>query len=213
MGMAMTGQGRMGELTLGKLRVLSDHSLRRASESLTSLLGPPVRLTASSVTFVPIGVLATLAATADGDPMVALRIQITGEASGQMIILFPRHTVFHLLGVLLGEREERGSLSDEERSAIQEVGNILASTFLTRLGDLLQRRLIPTPPQIHLDDAPGLMQQVVAELEGEGSEVLMVQATFEDPEERIEGRFFVLPEMASLAPLLRGVGAGEGSEG
>ena len=200
----MSGHGRLGEVTLAKLRRLSDHSLRQASDSLTSLLGLPVRLTASRVALVPLTDLSSLAGEAGSGPMAGLRIHITGEASGQMVILFPRHTVFHLLRVLLGAREGRGVLSSEERSAIQEVGNILASTFLSGLGDLLRRRLLPTPPQIHLDDAPELMDRVAAELEGGGSEVLMVQATFEDPEERIEGRIFVLPEMTSLAALLRG---------
>ncbi len=206
----MSGPGGMRELTLSKLRVLSEHSLRRAGKSLTLLLGHPVRLTSSSVTFVPIGDLPRLAA--DTSPMAGLRLQITGEARGQMVILFPRRTILRMLRALLGAREEPRFLSDAEWSAVREAGNILASSFLTGLSDLLGRRLMLTPPQIHLDDIPGLMQQVTTGLEGEGSEILMVQAAFEDSEERIEGRFFVLPEMASLAPLLDGVGADEGSE-
>jgi len=44
---------------------------------------------------------------------------------------------------------------------------------------------------------------VMADLEGEGSEVLVVEALFEDPGQRIEGRFYVLPEAASLTALLQ----------
>ena len=200
----MSSHGRLGEVTLERLRRLSDHSLRKASNSMTSLLGLPVRLTTTRVALVPLADLPSLAVEADSSPMAGLRIHITGEASGQIVILFPQHTVFHLLGVLLGKREERGPLSSEEQSAIQEVGNILASAFLSGLGDLLRRRLMLTPPQIHLDDVLGLMARVATEMGGEGSEVLMVQAMFEDPEERVEGRIFVLPEMTSLAALLEG---------
>jgi hypothetical protein len=42
----------------------------------------------------------------------------------------------------------------------------------------------------------------MADLEAQGSEVLVVQALFEDPERRIEGHFFVLPEMMSLERML-----------
>jgi hypothetical protein len=40
----------------------------------------------------------------------------------------------------------------------------------------------------------------------------VVQALFEDPEQLIEGRFFVLPEMESLEAMLRPAEAGERSE-
>jgi chemotaxis protein CheY-P-specific phosphatase CheC len=52
------------------------------------------------------------------------------------------------------------------------------------------------------------MGQVAADLTEHASEILVVQALFEDPEQRIEGRFFVLPEMASLEAMLRPAEAG-----
>ena len=107
--------------------------------------------------------------------------QLLKEQAGQIIILFPLATVFRILGVLLKGQVRLLSLSETERSAVQEVGNILASAFLSGLADLLGKRLMPSPPQLHVDNFPGLIQQVMADLEGEGSEVLVVEALFEDP--------------------------------
>jgi chemotaxis protein CheC len=112
-----------------------------------------------------------------------------------------------MLLLLLGAGEEPRSLSDQERSAVQEVGNILVSSFLSGLGDLLGKRLLPSPPEIHLNDQPGLTRQVMADLAEQGSEVLVVRALFEDPEQRIEGHFFVLPEMVSLEAMLHSADA------
>ena len=204
----MVGRDEGRELTLARLRALSEHSLRRAGDSLTALLGHSVRLAVTGLAGVPATDLPGLVTAGDAGPLAGLRFQITGEASGQMVILFPLRTIHRMLRVLLGERGESASLSGEERSAVQEVGNILASAFLSGLGDLLGRRLLPTPPEIHLDDSAGLVQQVMAALQEQQTEVLVIQALFEDPEQRIEGRFFVLPEMASLEAMVRGVAAG-----
>lgn len=204
----MGGPGQIGAVELHRLRVLSDHSLRRAGESLTALLGHPVHLSLSEITAVPMDSLSALVVAADGEAMAGLRFQIRGGTGGQIIILFPLGTIFRMLRVLLGAREEPRSLSERERSAVQEVGNILVSSFLSGLGDLLGTRLMPTPPEIHLDDLPGLMRDVVAALQKEVSEVLVVKALFEDPGQRIEGQFFVLPEMASLEAALHGTGLG-----
>jgi chemotaxis protein CheC len=198
----------MRDASLVKLRILSEHSLRRAGQSLTALLGHRVRLTVSEISVVPPDALSGLVAAADGGTIAGLRFQIVGETGGQIIILFPLETILRMLRVLLGTQEMPRALSDRERSAVQEVGNILASSFLSSLGDLLGKRLMPTPPEIHLDDLTGLMRDVMAALRDQASEVLIIRALFEDPEQRIEGRFLVLPEMASLEAALRGSGLG-----
>ncbi len=205
---AMTAQRQIRDATLVKLRVLSEHSLGRAAQSLTALLGHPVRLALSGITTVSIDALPRLLAAADSGVMAGLRFQIAGETGGQIIILFPQPTIFRMLRMLLGTKEGPRSLSDQERSAVQEAGNILVSAFLSGLGDLLGKRLLPSPPEIHLDDLKSLMRKVTEDLKGHESEVLVVQARFEDPEQRIEGQFFVLPEMVSLEAMLHPADAG-----
>jgi chemotaxis protein CheC len=203
----MTAQKWNRDATLVKLRILSEHSLQRAGQSLTALLGHPVWLAVSGITAVSVDALPALLATADTGAMAGLRFQIAGETGGQIIILFPLRAVLRMLRLLLGAGEEPRSLSDQERSAVQEVGNILVSSFLSGLGDLLGKRLLPSPPEIHLNDQPGLTRQVMADLAEQGSEVLVVRALFEDPEQRIEGHFFVLPEMVSLEAMLHSADA------
>ena len=199
----MTAQGRqIRQAILVKLRALSEHSLGRAAQSLTTLLGHPVRLAVSAITTVSTGDLPGLLTAAGTGAMASLRIRIAGETRGQIIILFPRRTIFQMLRMLLGTQEEPRSLSDREQSAVEEVGGILASAFLSGLADLLGKRLLPSPPEMHLDDLEALLQQVTEDLTEQESEVLVVQALFEDPEQRIEGQFFVLPEMGSLEAML-----------
>jgi len=205
----MTGSEDTPDLALTRFRAVSEESLRRAGESLSGLLGHPVRLTVSAISTVPVRSLPDLTAEAVSGPMAGLLIRFSGEAAGQIVILFPLATVFRMLGVLLKGQVRLLSLSETERSAVQEVGNILASAFLSGLADLLGKRLMPSPPQLHVDDFPGLIQQVMADLEEEASEVLVVEALFEDPGQRIEGRFYVLPEAASLTALLQAA-RGEG---
>lgn len=204
----MTDRDDFSEGTLNRFRAVSDHSLQRAGESLTTLLGHPVRLEVSDIRTLRASALPQLAAEASSGGLAGLRFQITGEAGGEMVLLLPLPTVFRMLRRLLGRVEAPGALSKDEQSAVQEVGNVLASSFLSELGDLLGRRLMPSPPELHLGDIPQLIQQVMEDVKGRGSEALVVQAIFEDPDRKITGRFFVLPEMASLLRMLRGTEEG-----
>lgn len=208
----MTSQAGISDETLNRLRLLSQRSLERASHSLAALLNHPVQLTVSGIGAVSVSDLQGLLGEGGEVGMAGLRFHITGEAAGQIVLLFPLLTIFRVLRVLLGAQEESRLLSEYERSAVQEVGNIVVSSFLSGLGDLVGKRLIPTPPDVHLDDSHALVRQVMADLKERGSEVFVVQALFEDPERRIEGRFFVLPELMSLQAMLQGA-SGAGTDG
>ena len=104
----------------------------------------------------------------------------------------------------MGTPAEPRVLTETERSALQEVGNIVASSFLSELGDVLGRRLVPTAPEIQLDDIPRLVRDVIAGARAFGSDVLVVQGLLEDPERHIEGRVFVVPDLTTLEPTVHG---------
>ncbi|HSB73548.1 MAG TPA: chemotaxis protein CheC [Candidatus Methylomirabilis sp.] len=204
----MAERGGISQPMLRRFRAVSNRSMRRAGETLTALLGHPVRLEVSHIQSVAAGDLPDLAAEAAVEELAGLRFQITGEAGGEMVLLLPRPTICKILQVLLSRGKDARPLSVEERSAIQEVGNILASSFLNEMGDLLGKRLLPSPPEFHIEDIPQLIQQVVETVKEQGSEVLVVHGLFEDPDQEFTGRFFVLPEMASLLAMIRKAGDG-----
>ncbi len=204
----MTGHGKINQRTLRKLRSLSTRSMRRAGEALTALLNHPVRMEVSGVYRLAADALPDWAAEAGTEGLAGLRIQISGESGGEMVLLFPRRTIYKMLRALLRRPEGERPLSVKEQSAIQEVGNILASSFLSELGDLLGRRLLHSPPELHLANIPQLIQEAVETVKDQGSEVLVVQGLFEDLEQEITGRFFVVPEMASLHAMIHQAGDG-----
>jgi chemotaxis protein CheC len=101
-------------------------------------------------------------------------------------------------------------LTETERSAIQEVGNIVASSFLSELGDRLGRRFLPSAPEIHLDNVPRVLRGVLASVRELGTDVVVVHAVLEDRERRIQGRIFVVPAVSALEPASRDAAGGQG---
>lgn len=204
----MADRGKISRPMLRRFRALSNRSMRRAGETLTALLGHAVRLEVSHIQTLAAGDLPDLATATAIEELAGIRFQITGDAGGEMVLLFPRPTICKMLQVLLHRSEDAKPLSVEERSAIQEVGNVLASSFLSEMGDLLGKRLLPSPPEFHLEDIRQLIQQVVETVKDQGSQVLVVHGLFEDPDQEITGRFVVLPEMVSLLAMIREAGDG-----
>jgi chemotaxis protein CheC len=183
---------------------LSQRSMRRAGESLTLFLGHPVRLAVLDILALPASDLPSLAEENAGGPMAALQCEIVGPAIGSILILFPQSTISRFLRALLGMSAEGRPLTPVEESAILEVGNILSSSFLSEMGDRIGRRLMHSPPEIHFTNIPRLVRELLSSLHLLGSEVLVVQGILEDPERHIQGRFFVVPEIATQDPIVPG---------
>jgi chemotaxis protein CheC len=190
----------MAALNGGELKVLSERSLARASESLSELLGHGVRLTVTSVETIGLDALPGRTAEEHRDRLGALTFEIQGDTGGWLLILFPLATIFRMLNTLLGSQEQPRGLTSLEQSAFQEIGNILASSFLSELGRLTGQRYLPSPPAMHFEGVPRLMSEMHVALARLGPEVAIVQGLFEDPVRQIHGRFFILPDLAALNP-------------
>ena len=190
-----------------QIRWLSERGLSRAADSVGRMLGHPVRLTLQEVQELPSSTLSVLTGGATL-PMAGLQIRFHGDVAGWIFIVLPLPTVYRILQALTGTPAEPRALTEMERSAVQEVGNIVASSFASELGDLLGRRLIPSAPEFHLDNLPRLLRDMIASARALGPEVAVVQGHFDEPARGIEGRVFIAIEAGAFASVAYGA-AGE----
>jgi chemotaxis protein CheC len=191
-----------------RVRALSDQSLSRAERSLGLMLGHSVRFAVREVHGVLSSALPSLAEDAERERLAGLRFRILGQGSGWILLLFPLPAIYRLLQLLMGTPATPHPLTEMERSAMREVGNLLVSSFLSELGDLVGRRLMPSPPEIHFEQIPRVVRELLASLHDLGAEVVVIQARLEDSEGGIHGRFFAVPEVGTLEPIAP-VAAGE----
>lgn len=195
---------------VARVQGISERSLSRAERSLGMMLGHSVRFAVRGVHGISSSALPSLAEDADWDRFAGLRFRILGQGSGWILLLFSRLTVYRLLQLLMGTPANPRDLTEMECSAVREVGNLLASSFLSELGDLVGRRLMPSPPELHFEEVPRVVREVLASLHALVAEVVVIQARLEDAEGDIHGRFFVVPEVGVLEPIARGAAESRG---
>jgi chemotaxis protein CheC len=192
--------GSIGQDRVARIRDLSERSMRRAGDALTTLLGRPISLAIVEIQSLTAAEGILQRERGDQGASIGLDFKIAGYTGGHALILLPQPAVFKVLHLLLGRSAEPHELDSLERSAIQELGNILASSFLSELGDLTGRRFMHSVPQIHLGDARSRMEELLENFRTISSEVLVIQARFVDSIRQLEGGFFVLPELAAFLP-------------
>ncbi|WP_305041508.1 chemotaxis protein CheC, partial [Geoalkalibacter sp.] len=94
-------------------------------------------------------------------------------------------------------------------STLKEVGNILASAYLSALGGLLGVRLLPTVPALACDMAGAVIDPILIDLGQAGDVALMLETEFHSRQDEgrvMQGHFFLLPDPDSLQALLAVLG-------
>lgn len=129
-------------------------------------------------------------------------VHMLGEITGKTLLVFHHDSARRLAGMLTRRTPEENVMSVLERSAIQEVGTILAPAYLNALSEIVGGALMPTPPVV--DSGPGAEVVGTAAMRGPGSDpVLTINTRFDIAGvEEIEGTFLVLPDHDSLARIL-----------
>ena len=187
---------------LDALREISNIGMGHAATALSQLTGARIELHVPRITVAPIAEVPDL--IGGSDTLIAgIYMKIYGDARGNILLTFPRQSVSRLLNLLLpsGDHGTEGVLTEYSASALKEIGNILAGSYLSAMGNMLSLSLIPGVPSVAFDMAGAVVDYILIELGAVGDLTLVIETEFfGNPE--VSGQFFVLPDPASLEAML-----------
>jgi len=133
---------------------------------------------------------------------VALYLKVEGDAPGKAIFVLPIESARVIAQKLLSLPERPDIFSDEmAQSALQEVGNILVSSFIIALSKFSGVLLHPSIPAMAIDMVGAIIDGVLLEEGIIDDDVLIIDTKLSGVKE-VEGKFFFIPSKGSLDKLL-----------
>ncbi len=190
------------------LREMSSIGMGHAATALSQLMGRTIYIKVPHAEVLDFSQTHRLLSEGKG-LVVAISLQILGDARGTILLIFPMESAFKMLETLLSQKQKKNTLLTEmELSSLKEVGNILGSTFLNALGTLLNMTLIPSIPQLCFDEAETVVGHILEEIGVSEELSVLAETEFHCGEHYINGHLFLLPELNSLDAILHSVGIG-----
>lgn len=202
-------------IELDVLREVGNIGAGHAATVLSTMLGERVDMR------VPMARLLSFPAVAEalgGDEalIAGVCLGVDGRAPGVILYALPLPAARYLVDCLLGrprtddETPGRGWAPEDfdamDRSALEEVGNILTGAFLAALSDLAALDLHPTVPALAIDMAGAIIDNVLFEVGRSGDFALFVETTFLTRGREFRGQFFLIPDPESLPVILASLG-------
>jgi len=177
-----------------------------AATALSQLLDTNISIVVPRILFLPIEEVP--AAVGGDDQLVAgLVLRVLGDLPSTIIFIFSQKDALALAGLMTGKPVSGGSvIGDVERSALKEVGVILANAYLGALGSFVGLGLVPTVPELIIDMAGAMLDYVLIELSCTSEFALLIESEFTELKAPIRGHFFLIPNSVGLELIIKSIG-------
>jgi chemotaxis protein CheC len=188
------------DLQLDGLRELANIGSAQAAAALSTMLGHPVDISVPTAAALPLAEAVAVAGAPD-DPRYGILVPIVGEFEAAVVLLVPDEDARALTGVFgVTPEDEHG------RSALQEIGNILGTSYINVLAQMCGMEMEPAPPEVVCDMLGAILETVLL-ARGEDIEIALVL----DSQLSVEGQpcslsFLLLPAEGKIEELLGRIG-------
>lgn len=137
--------------------------------------------------------------------IVGIYFDLDGDVKGNILFALDIKSAASLIWSLMG-LEVKEEFDELEKSALEEIGNIMAGSYVASLSTLTSLNIKISPPAISIDMA-GAILSVPAIKYGEISDkILFIETQFIEGEKLIKGDFFLIPDINSFDLILKALG-------
>jgi chemotaxis protein CheC len=195
----------ISDLQKDALREIGTICAGNAATALSQLLDKQIHIVVPQILFLPLEEVPSVVGGVD-KLVVGLVLRVLGDLPSTIVFLFNQRDAMSLAGLMTGKSvTDNVIISEIERSALKEVGVILANAYLGALGSFVGLGLVPRVPEVITDMAGAIIDYILIELSVKSSFALLIESEFKQPEASIAGHFFLIPDPAGFELILRAI--------
>jgi chemotaxis protein CheC len=194
----------LSEPQLDALREFGNIGSAHAATSLSLMIGQEIEMRMPELEVVPLNAVSSFV-DPDG-PAVGLYFQLLdgdSRPNGHVYLVFPENSALKMADMLLmREVGVTRKITEEEQSALMEVGNVLLSSFGDAAAELLGITMLPSPPEYRFGMAREMIDDAAHSVGLPASQGIVFKTALSDTARQVKGYFVLLPEPATLDSIL-----------
>ena len=188
----------LSEFQLSVLSEIGNIGAGNAATSLASILADKVSMTVPKLQIIDVNSMTTILGGPENE-LAGILVNMTGDIKGMLLFLLDKEFVCKLINVLL-EKNICGfeNITDLDMSAIMEIGNIMAGSYVSAMSMLTNLNIGLSAPQLTIDMVGAILSYPAAAFGMMGEKLLFIEENFMSGEEHITSHLLIMPEPSSL---------------
>ncbi|MCR4610861.1 MAG: chemotaxis protein CheC [Lachnospiraceae bacterium] len=203
--MAKLSFEEVNELYLDVLKEIGNIGAGNATTAIANMLNLRINMHVPKVELLPVEKIGSSIGSED-EIIVGIMLGVEHDIEGSMMFLMDMASAHLLVNRLMMRPSDYDADFDEmDLSAIKEIGNIIAGSYLSALSSLTNMVIMPTVPYVAVDMAASILSVPAIQFGMMGDNALMIKTEFDD-EVAINGYFILMPEEDSYNKILSALG-------
>ena len=202
----MKNYNNLNEIQLSVISEIGNIGAGNAATALSSILADKVMISVPELQIVDVTSMTTILGGPEKE-VVGILVNMTGDVEGMLLFLLEKDFICLLINVLMDEQiESFAEISEIQMSAIAEIGNILAGSYVSAISMMTNLNIRLSTPQIAVDMVGAILSYPASLFGIMGDELLFIEEDFLSGESKIRSHLLIMPEPTSLEIILKSLG-------
>ncbi len=205
----MSGIKKYDEMTpiqLDALKEIGNIGAGNAAASFSDMLGKDVTVGIPDVRLLDYDIVVDELGGPE-EVLVGLHFSLKDDVNGMMMFLiqkdFVKAVLADLTGHDLGEEED---LDEMDESALREVGNIMAASYVNAIADLTGLRIDISTPSLCFDMVGAILSAPTIYYANISDKILFIEGSMNDASTKGKSHVLLIPEIDSLNRIMESLG-------
>ena len=206
--MALNDYGDLNEIQLDALKEIGNIGSGNAASALSSMLERMVNISVPKINVLDYNSVCE----ALGGPeelLVGILFSISGDITGMIMFLLHKEFAHMVLNSLVGSDFDGYSELDEmDKSTIQEVGNIMAASYINAMAALTGLTIDLSVPTMNVDMAGALLSVPAIYYANISDKIILIEDEFGHDQVGASSHILLIPEVDGLKKIMESLGLG-----
>lgn len=195
----------VNDMYVDVLREIGNIGAGNATTAIAQMLGSRLNMQVPNVKLMEASQLGG-AICDEEETVVGIFLEVCNDISGSMMFLMRMDSAHVIVNKLMMRDPDYNEPFDEmDLSALKEIGNIIAASYLSALSTLTNLRIQPSVPYIAVDMAAAILSVPAIQFGQYGDNALFIETEFGD-DVKMQGYFILMPEQDSYSKILSSLG-------
>ncbi len=195
----------VNNMYLDVLKELGNIGAGNATTAIANMLGMKIDMNVPNIRLIEVSDLGQ-AIGAEEEVVIGIFLEVQQDVEGSMMFMLDIPSARYLVNkLMMTDVSPEVPFGEMELSALKEIGNIIAGSYLSAMSSLTNLVIVPSIPYIAVDMAASILSVPAIEFGRFGDNALLIQTEI-CADVAINGYFILMPEQDSYVKILSSLG-------
>lgn len=188
------------------LKEISNIGAGNATTAISTMMNVKVNMAVPVIKFLEFKELAEVIGGAE-NLVVGILLTLQNDIDGMMMFIMDKKSAEGVVHNILGQTScGLEEFTDMDFSVLQELGNIIAGSYLSAISSLTNLCITSSVPSISVDMAGAILSVPAIEYGKVSDKALLIQSEFGDDGMTVDGYFILVPTLEAFGTIFSSLG-------